>query len=68
MTGEFEDEIQEKFRKIFDVNEEYVFTEEDAKDMRINSSVSDYVWLPLRFEGDQVFIDWKEEWKIEDYE
>ncbi len=50
------------------MNEEYVFTEEDAKDMRINSSVFDYVWLPLRFEGNQVFIDWKEEWKIEDYE
>lgn len=68
LTGEFEDEIQEKFRKIFDVNEGYVFTEEDAKDMRINSSVSDYVWLPLRFEENQVFIDWKEEWKIENYE
>lgn len=33
-----------------------------------NTSISDYVWLPLRFEGDIVYIDWKDEWKLEDYE
>lgn len=33
-----------------------------------NTSISDYVWLPLRFDGDMVYIDWKDEWKIEDYE
>ena len=43
-------------------------------DMRIvqdtgrNTSVSDYVWLPLRFEGEMVYIDWLDEWRIEDYE
>lgn len=67
-SGEAEQEIQEKFRKIFDSSEEFVFTEEDVKDMRINSSVSDYVWLPLSFRDGKVCIEWKEEWKIEDYE
>lgn len=40
-----------------------------------NTSIADYVWLPLRFEEPSekypmgmVFIDWKEEWRIEDYE
>lgn len=40
-----------------------------------DTSVADYVWLPLRFqEPDEknplgmVYIDWKDEWKIEDYE
>lgn len=33
-----------------------------------NTSIADYVWLPLRFDGDMVYIDWKDEWKIEDYE
>lgn len=33
-----------------------------------NTSVADYVWLPLRFEGDCVKIDWLAEWRIEDYE
>ena len=36
--------------------------------MRINSSESDYVWLPIRFDGEKVLIEWKDEWKIEDYE
>ena len=29
-----------------------------------NTSISDYVWLPIRFEGDTAIIDWKEEWQI----
>ena len=36
--------------------------------MKINSSVSDYVWLPLKFDGDQVRIEWRDEWTIEEYE
>lgn len=28
---------------------------------------ADYVWLPIRFEGETVRIDWKDEWRIEDY-
>ncbi len=34
----------------------------------INTSIAQYTWLPLRFDGDMVYIDWKDEWKIEDYE
>lgn len=26
-----------------------------------------YVWLPLRFEGEQPIIDWHDEWRVEDY-
>lgn len=66
-TGEAEAEIQEKFRKIFDPSSEFVFTEEDAKDMRINSSVSDYVWLPIVFQDGRVKIEWKDEWRIQEY-
>lgn len=33
-----------------------------------NTSLAEYVWLPLRFEGDVVYIDWKDEWRIEDYD
>ena len=32
-----------------------------------DTSIADYVWLPLRFEGDMVFIDWRDEWRVEDY-
>lgn len=33
-----------------------------------NTSIADYVWLPLKFDGTQVYIDWMDEWKIEDME
>lgn len=33
-----------------------------------NTSVADYVWLPIRFDGEMAYIDWKDEWRIEDYE
>lgn len=33
-----------------------------------NTSIADYVWLPLRFDGKNVIIDWLDEWRIEDYE
>lgn len=34
----------------------------------INTSVADYVWLPLRFEGEKPIVDWKDEWSLDDYE
>lgn len=34
----------------------------------IDTSISDYVWLPVRFDGMMTYLDWRDEWKIEDYE
>ena len=31
------------------------------------TSKADYVWLPVRFDGKRPYIDWLDEWKIEDY-
>ena len=33
-----------------------------------NVRYADYVWLPIRFEGEMAYIDWHDEWRIEDYE
>lgn len=44
-----------------------IFLERDDKPLE-ETCMADYVWLPLRFEGEMVYIDWKDEWKIEDYE
>jgi hypothetical protein len=33
-----------------------------------NTSVADYVWLPLRFDGDMASLDWHDEWRVEDYD
>jgi hypothetical protein len=32
-----------------------------------NTSVADYVWLPLRFDGDMPIIEWYDEWRVEDF-
>ena len=32
-----------------------------------DTSLADYVWLPLRFDGDMVVIDWFDEWRVEDH-
>lgn len=34
----------------------------------INTSTADYVWLPLRFEGRVPYIDWHDEWRVEDWD
>ncbi|WP_172193200.1 family 43 glycosylhydrolase [Actinomyces faecalis] len=33
-----------------------------------DTAVADYVWLPLRFEGDRVVIDWLDSWSPDDYD
>lgn len=33
-----------------------------------NTSIADYVWLPIRFEGERPVIEWKDSWKLDDYE
>ncbi len=49
--------------------------ENRSADIVANTCMADYVWLPLRFlEPDRehplgmVFIDWLDEWRLEDYE
>ncbi|PYE51007.1 family 43 glycosylhydrolase [Deinococcus yavapaiensis] len=33
-----------------------------------DTSRAGYVWLPVRFDGDMAYLDWQDEWRIEDYE
>ncbi len=55
--------------------EKYQVTSEERKEVMnspmlesANTSVADYVWLPLRFEGESVQIAWLDSWKVEDFE
>jgi hypothetical protein len=32
-----------------------------------DTSLADYVWLPVRFDGEMAYLDWQDEWKVEDY-
>ena len=31
-------------------------------EQKANTSISEYVWLPIRFENDMGYIEWKDEW------
>ena len=33
-----------------------------------NTSIADYVWLPFKFDGENAYLEWSDEWKIDDYE
>jgi hypothetical protein len=33
-----------------------------------NTSVADYVWLPFRFDGEMAYLDWQDQWRVEDYD
>lgn len=32
-----------------------------------NTSIADYVWLPIRFDSEMAYLDWHHEWRIEDF-
>ena len=34
----------------------------------VDTARADYVWLPLRFEGGRVLIDWRDEWSTDEFE
>lgn len=55
--------------------EKYQISQEEQRELMdspmlasADTSIADYVWLPLRFEGNKVLIDWREEWKLEEFE
>ena len=66
----------EKYRILFErgfgSNPNAVYTPQQQKetlDIGIKNTVlADYIWLPLRFDGEMAYIDWLDEWKLEDYE
>ena len=60
-----EDKDEIKFKEILDKYSKHIE----------NTSIADYVWLPLKFEepseqypDGRVYIEWLDEWRIEDYE
>lgn len=36
--------------------------------MKAKTSIADYVWLPVRFDGDRAYIEWRDEWNIEEFD
>lgn len=72
LAPELAEPIQEEMRRRFSGD-----PTEDASDtpavlppelLDPDTSIADYVWLPLRFDGEMAFVDWHDEWRIEDYD
>ena len=36
--------------------------------MASDTSIADYVWLPIRFEGDTAYLDWRDEWSLDEFD
>ncbi|MFB5684083.1 family 43 glycosylhydrolase [Paenibacillus terreus] len=59
----------EIYSRMFEPDTDFVMDEVHYScDMNIDTSVADYVWLPIRFDGEMAYLDWKDEWRVEDYE
>jgi hypothetical protein len=57
---------KEQFERHFILN---IQDEQGAfDDLERNTSIADYVWLPIRFDSEMPIINWYDEWRIEDYE
>lgn len=63
------EEYSKRFEKIFNPDAEIELGDEEqfCDDASSNTSIADYVWLPFRFDGEMGYLDWMDEWKVEDY-
>ncbi len=62
------EEYKELFERMFDPEKKVSWDDKFGHDATRNTSIADYIWLPLRFDGEMAYLDWKDEWRIEDYE
>ncbi len=70
-SGRFSATVQSTFRKRFSHPPEALSAEElllAKGEASINTSLSRYVWLPIRFDGDQPVIEWRSEWTLDEIE
>lgn len=72
-SGEHSQTVQNAFRKCF-MQPPEPFTESESRllgkcgTMDTNTSESCYVWLPIRFNGDRPYIEWRSEWTLDEFE
>ncbi|MBP2058256.1 hypothetical protein J2Z60_001433 [Lactobacillus colini] len=56
---------EEMFNAIYE-NREFDFSKMGDQPVQ-NTSIADYVWLPIEFDGKNVKIHWKDEWNLDDF-
>lgn len=73
---QFMDLDADHYLKLYDIlhnpdstNEEKTYAWDSLSELpKEITKEADYVWLPIRFENGMAYIDWLDEWRIEDYE
>ena len=58
--------VVEVFARIYG-GEPYEGPQMEVRGGHPDTSIADYVWLPLRFDGDRAIIDWRDEWRVDDF-
>lgn len=67
MDRKYED-YAKLYERLFGENDKSVIKAREFEAASENTSVADYVWLPFRFDGEMAYLDWEDEWCIEDFE
>lgn len=39
-----------------------------GNDSQRNTSIANYVWLPIRFDGEVPYLEWRDEWRLDEFE
>jgi hypothetical protein len=72
-SGRLSELVQSAFAKRF-ARPPQPFTPDEARAMSfagplaINTSQARHVWLPIRFEGERPYVDWRDEWSLDEFE
>ena len=67
--SEAESDVADAFRRVVsgEVTRDEVLREHPHLADEADTSVADYVWLPIEFDGDVPRIEWRDEWSPADY-
>lgn len=57
---------EDMFNAIY-TNQKFDFSKMGEEPIQ-NTSISDYVWLPIQFDGENVVIEWRDEWSLNEFE
>ena len=71
-SGEMSRLVQSAFAKVFARSGEKLSADEAramavAGTLRVNTSQSQHVWLPIRFDGERPVIEWRNEWSLDEF-
>jgi hypothetical protein len=68
--SEAESEVTDAFRRVVTgtATRDEVVREHPQLAVEADTSLADYVWLPIRFDGDVPRIEWRDEWHPKEFE